>query len=74
MMTYQEILANAQQLTLTEKVRLLADLSNSLQHELPVTKQPKRSLLGIWEDVDISAQEIDLAHEEMWGNFPREDL
>ena len=74
MMTYQDILANAQQLSPTEKARLLADISASLQRELRSSSQPKRSLQGIWQGVDISAQEIDRSRDEMWGNFPREDI
>ncbi|MGJ3239023.1 MAG: hypothetical protein ACFE0Q_10000 [Anaerolineae bacterium] len=74
MMTYQDIIANAQQLSPTEKARLLAEISASLQHELRASTQPKRSLLGIWEGLDLSAEDIDAARDEMWGNFPREDI
>ena len=74
MMTYQDILENAQQLSLAEKARLLAEISASLQHELRAASQPKRALLGIWQGVDISAEEIDQARDAMWGNFPREDI
>lgn len=74
MMTYQDILANAQQLSPTEKACLLAEISASLQHELSASKEPKRSLLGIWEGLDLSAEDIDAARDEMWGNFPREDI
>ncbi|MEL7435495.1 MAG: hypothetical protein AAFN11_16215 [Chloroflexota bacterium] len=74
MMTYQDILANAQQLSTSEKARLLAEISASLQHELRTSAQPKRSLLGIWEGLDLSAEEIDATRDELWGNFPREDI
>jgi len=74
MMTYQDILANAQQLSTPEKARLLAEISASLQYELRASAQPKRSLLGIWEGLDMSAEEIDAARDEMWGDFPREDI
>ena len=73
MMTYQDIIANAQKLSPKEKARLLAEISASLQHELPTSGQPKRSLLGIWEGLDLSAEDIDAARDEIWGNFPRED-
>jgi hypothetical protein len=38
--------------------------------------QPRRSLEGLWADlgVSISAEDIDEARREMWGNFPREDI
>lgn len=74
MMTYQDILENARQLSLAEKARLLAEISASLQYELNTSSQPARSLLGLREGVNISAEDIDQARDEMWGNFPREDI
>lgn len=74
MTSYQNILEQAQQLSPSEKARLLADISASLQADLRTSGQPKRSLLGIWEGVDISAEDIDQARDEMWGKFPREDI
>lgn len=37
-------------------------------------KQPRRSLYGLWSDLNIEITAADLAEarEEMWGNFPRE--
>ncbi|GAB5494829.1 MAG: hypothetical protein Phog2KO_50440 [Phototrophicaceae bacterium] len=74
MMTYQDIITNAQQLSPPEKARLLAEISASLQQELRTSTQSKRSLLGIWEGLDLSAEDIDAARDEMWGDFPREDI
>ncbi|MEL6527789.1 MAG: hypothetical protein AAFQ07_18980 [Chloroflexota bacterium] len=74
MMTYRDILANAQQLSASEKALLLAEISASLQHELRTSAEPKRSLLGIWKGLDLSAEDIDIARDEMWGNFPSEDI
>ena len=36
--------------------------------------QPRRSLLGLWEDLNINIAEEDIAEarREMWGKFPRE--
>lgn len=33
-----------------------------------------KSLEGLWKNVDISAEDIDEARHEMWGNFPREEI
>lgn len=74
MLSYRDILEQAQQLSSAEKARLLADISASLQLELKSSVQPKRSLLGLWKGLDISAEDIDQARDEMWGNFPREDI
>ena len=37
-------------------------------------KKPRRSLLGLWADLDIHITEEDIAEarREMWGNFPRD--
>ena len=39
-------------------------------------KAPLRSVKGLCTDlgIHISAEEIDEARKEMWGNFPREDI
>ena len=39
-------------------------------------KGPRRSLMGLFEDLNIHITEEDIAEarREMWGNFPREDF
>lgn len=39
-------------------------------------KQPYPSLRGLWADLgfDITEDDIREARQEMWGNFPREDI
>ena len=38
------------------------------------TKEPLRSLEGLWADLDIDITEEDIAQarREMWGSFPRD--
>jgi hypothetical protein len=38
------------------------------------TKKPRRSLRGLWKDLNIQITEEDIAEarREMWGNFPRD--
>jgi hypothetical protein len=78
MTTYDEVLSVAQQLSPNDKARLLEDISAPLRRELAQSetekKKPKRSLLGLWEGLSISGEDIDDARREMWGNFPREDI
>lgn len=76
MMTYDEVLISVQQLSPSEKARLLEEISGALHRDLvqTETKKPKRSLLGLWEGVSVSEADIDEARQEMWGNFPREDI
>lgn len=39
-------------------------------------KKPRRSLMGLFEDLNLHITEEDIAEarREMWGNFPREDI
>jgi hypothetical protein len=39
-------------------------------------KRPRRSLMGLFEDLNLHITEEDIAEarREMWGNFPREDF
>jgi hypothetical protein len=70
------VLAQAQQLSPLDKVRLVEQLVSTLKQEFQVARstQPRRSLLGIWAGVSIAAEEIDETRREMWNNFPREDV
>jgi hypothetical protein len=38
------------------------------------SKAPRRSLLGLWADLNtnITKEDIAQARREMWGNFPRD--
>lgn len=73
MTKFEEALEIVQALSPLEKVRLVEEVMASLEHDL-VEKRPRRSLHGIWAGVDVSAEDIDEARREMWGNFPREDI
>jgi len=69
----------AQQLPPAERARLIQQVAATLVQETSENqsvKRPKRSLLGLWADLGPapSAEEIDEARREMWGNFPREDI
>ena len=68
------MLAVVEKLSPLEKVKLMEKLASSLESDLHEPKKPRRSLYGIWKDVSVSAEDIDEARREMWGNFPREDI
>ena len=73
--TLNEILRLAGKLPLEDKVRLIERIAPQIQRELHAsTNQPRKPLRGIWRDLDITAEDIDGARQEMWGNFPREDI
>jgi hypothetical protein len=56
-----------------EKQKEVLDLVDSLK-ALDNSKRPRRSLRGLWADLNIHVTEEDLAQarREMWGNFPRD--
>lgn len=66
-----------------EKLRVLPpdkqqealDFIEFLEHKTAV-KQPRRSMEGLWADlqVDLTEEDIADARRELWGNFPREDV
>lgn len=57
-----------------DKQQEVLDFASSLGSKSETLKVPKKSLLGILKHTGftISAEEIDEARKEMWGNFPRE--
>ncbi len=58
-----------------ERQREVLNFAEYLQHkEKSNGSKPRKSLEGMWKGVDISAEDIDEARREMWGNFPRDDF
>jgi hypothetical protein len=56
-----------------DKQKEVLDFVESLK-ENNGAKTPRRSLLGLWADLNIHITEEDIAEarREMWGNFPRD--
>jgi hypothetical protein len=74
-MRYEDLLAAVQILSPSEKARLIEDVSAALRRDLGTVETPqRRSLFGLWEGEDVSAEDIDAARRDMWGDFPREDI
>ncbi len=58
-----------------ERQRELLDFAEYLEYkETSNGRKPRKSLRGMWKGVDISAEDIDEARREVWGNFQREDF
>jgi len=77
--TFEEVLSLAKQLTPGQKLRLVEAIVPDLEEPLQLAEEeekPLHSLYGLWKDfgVSISAEEIDAARQEIWENFPREDI
>jgi hypothetical protein len=74
-MTLQEVLPLIQQLSLVDKVRLIEHITPQIQRDLRVmTPTPRKSLWGLWRDLDITEDDIAEARREMWRDFPSEDI
>lgn len=58
-----------------DQQREVMEFVESLQKG-PSESQPRRSLMGIFSDLNVHITEEDIAEarREMWGNFPREDI
>ena len=56
-----------------EKQKEVLEFVDSLKEKKGSAK-PRRSLLGLWADLNIHITEEDIAEarREMWGNFPRD--
>ena len=56
-----------------EKQKEVLEFVDSLS-EPNATNQPRRSLRGLWKDLNVQITEEDIAEarREMWGNFPRD--
>ena len=71
--TIDQILNLAQTLKPAEKEQLIVLLRTGASQS---RSEPRPSLRGLLADLGPapSAEEIDEARREMWGNFPREDF
>ncbi|MBC6479297.1 MAG: hypothetical protein GDA56_17545 [Hormoscilla sp. GM7CHS1pb] len=72
--TLEEVLEVAQQLSLVDKVGLIEKIAPQIERELQVVgteSQPRKSLRGLWRGLDITEEDIAEARQQMWGNFPR---
>lgn len=75
MTVFEKVMDLAKQPSTLDKVRLIENLFHDVESSMrQQTTQKRRSLRGLFKGCSISADEIDQARREMWGNFPREDF
>jgi hypothetical protein len=73
--TLDEIMDLVQQLSPLEKVRLIERVAPQIERDLQKAQgTPHISLRGIWQGLDITAEDIDDLRREMWADFPRKDI
>lgn len=70
----QAVLEKLRELPLERQQEVL-DFVESLQQK-GEPKRPRRSLMGLWADLDMRVTDEDIAEarRDMWGNFPRDDF
>ncbi len=73
--TIEEALELVKQLSLIDKIRLIEQIAPQIEKEL-ISIQPKsrQSLRGLWQGSNITELDIAQMRQEVWGNFPREDI
>jgi hypothetical protein len=72
----QQVVETLKQLPVAKQEEVL-DFARFLRSQEPATPQPRKSLYGLWANSSaepLTAEDIDEARKEMWGNFPREDI
>ena len=59
-----------------DRLKVISLALPEIERNLSAKPQPRKSLRGLWKDLrpSISAAEIDATREEMWKDFPREDV
>lgn len=74
-MTLEQSILNAVRALPPEKQAEVLKIAESLKQDTGA-KRPRKSGRGLWADlgISLSAEDIDEARKEMWGNFPRSDV
>ncbi|MGB5712387.1 MAG: hypothetical protein WBM44_15930 [Waterburya sp.] len=73
--TLEEVLNLAKQLSPLDQIRLIEQITPQLKRDLVIMpSQHRRSLRGIWKEIDISEADLAEVKAEMSSNFPREDI
>jgi hypothetical protein len=73
--TLEDALELVKQLSLVDKVRLIEQVAPQIEKELiAVQAQQRISLRGLWKDSNITDSDIAEVRQQMWSNFPREDV
>ncbi len=71
----EEALALVRQLSPVDKARLIERIAPDIERELRSARPtPRKSLRGLWRELDVTVEDIAEARQEMWGGFPREDI
>jgi hypothetical protein len=75
-MTLEQAILDAVRALPQDKKKGVLDHAEHLRWQEAHLRSPRKTGRGLWADlkVDLSAEEIDEARQEMWKDFPREDI
>lgn len=74
--TPRSVLEMLRRLPPRERLKVISQALPEIEKSLQEKAGPREPLLGLWKDLhpSVSAETIDAAREEMWKDFPREDI
>ncbi|BAT56114.1 hypothetical protein NOS3756_51160 [Nostoc sp. NIES-3756] len=73
--TIEDALALVKQLSLIDKIRLIEQVAPQIEKELISVQSKQRiSLRGLWKGSQITESDISEVRQQIWSNFPREDV
>jgi hypothetical protein len=74
--TPNSVLEMLRKLPPRERLKVISQALPEIEQSLSEKPQPYHSLRGLWKDLRPapSAKEIDEVRDEIWKDFPREDV
>ncbi|MEH2348056.1 MAG: hypothetical protein V7K55_08640 [Nostoc sp.] len=73
--TLEDALELIKQLSLIDKIRLIGQITPQIERELTnIQSKPRNSLRGLWRGSNVSESDIVQMRQQVWKNFPREDV
>ncbi|MEH1885047.1 hypothetical protein [Nostoc sp.] len=73
--TLEEALVLIKQLSFIDKIRLIEQIAPQIERELTnIQPKQRKSLRGLWRGSNVSESDIAQMRQQIWTNFPREDV
>jgi len=69
----EQVEAEVADWSIDDQIRLIERLLSRMKATAQPT-QPRKSLYGLWQGVDVSEEDIAEVRRDMMRNFPREDI
>ena len=71
----EKVVELVKKLSLPDQIHLIELVLPEIRSSLaPIEHQPRKSLRGIWRDVDLTLEEMSAVRQELWAGFPRGDI